>query len=236
MELADEIQALASRTLAALDASHDHYTYTKRVWRLLQQIVKEGRKFTFRNLTTGTRVDEQVLLGRAQLYVTDYLISSTFQHFVSLFEDFFFGLLRQWLAAYPGSLSKKQVEVGAVLKAPDKAAIILTVVDKELNDLKYERVADWFAHLERLANLGCPTTTEIEKMAEIKASRDILVHNNGVVNAIYVGKAGRRARYRDGQKLEVSEQYHRESWETIKKVVHDLAAAAVAKARHSPPS
>jgi hypothetical protein len=206
MPLADEIQALANRTLSALDASHDYYTYTKRVWRLLQQIVKEGRTFTFRNLTTGTRVDEQVLLGRAQLYITDYLISSTFQHFVSLFEDFVFGLLRSWLAAYPGSLSRKQVEVSAVLKAPDKAAIVLAVVDRELNELKYECVADWFAHLERLANLGCPATEEIEKLAEIKASRDILVHNNGVANAIYVGKAGRRARYQDGVNLEISEQ------------------------------
>jgi hypothetical protein len=233
MGLTDDIQLLTSRTVSALDAGHDYYTYTKRVWRLLQQIVKEGRKFTFRNLTTGTRVDEQVLLGRAQLYVTDYLMSSTFQHFVSLFEDFFFGLLRCWLAAYPGSLSKKQVEMGAVLQALDKAAIVLTVVDKELNELKYERVADWFAHLERLANLGCPTADEIERLAEIKASRDVLVHNNGVANAIYVAKAAKHARYQDGEKLEIPEQYHRESWGTIKNVVRDLSIATIAKARHS---
>lgn len=235
MALADEIQALANRTLFALDASHDYFTYTKRVWRLLQQIVEEGRKFTFRNRTTGTRVDEQVLLGRAQLYVTDYLISSTFQHFVSLFEDFFFGLLRRWLAAYPGSLSNKQLEMSAVLKAPDKTAIVLSVVDKELNERKYKRVADWFSYLEQLANLGCPTTEEIEILAEIKASRDILVHGNGMANAIYVEKAGRRARCQDGQKLEIPEQYHRESWETIKKVVYDLSSAAITKSRRSLP-
>ncbi len=233
MALADDIQAVTARTLSALNASHDYYTYTKRVWRLLQQIVKEGRKFTFRNLTTGTRVDEQVLLGRAQLYVTDYLMSSTFQHFVSLFEDFFFGLLRCWLAAYPASLSKKQVEMSAVLKAPDKSTIVLTVVDKELNDLKYERLADWFAYLERLTKLGCPTADEIEKLAEIKASRDVLVHNNGIVNATYVSKAGSRARYKDGEKLEISEQYHRASWETISKVVLDISAAALGKAQSS---
>jgi hypothetical protein len=222
MALTDNIQTLTGRTLSALEASHDYYTYTKRVWRLLQQIVKEGRKFAFRNLTTGTKVDEQVLLGRAQLYITDYLMSSTFQRFVSLFEDFFFELLRFWLAAYPGSLSKKQVEIGAVLKAPDKSAIILTVVDKELNELKYERLADWFAYLERLTNLGCPTTDEIGKLAEIKASRDILVHNNGIANATYVSKAGTRARYKDGERLEIPEPYHRASWETISRVVRDV--------------
>jgi hypothetical protein len=235
MALADDIQALTRQTVSALEASHDYYTYTKRVWRLLQQIVKEGRKFTFRNLTTGTRVDEQVLLGRAQLYITDYLMSSSFQHFVSLFEDFFFELLRYWLAAYPGSLSKKQVEMGAVLKAPNKSAIVLTVVDKELNELKYERLADWFAYLEMLTNLGCPTADEIEKLAEIKASRDILVHNNGIANAIYVSKAGTWARYRDGERLEIPERYHRTSWEAINKVVRDVSAAAIAKIGHSHP-
>lgn len=124
MALADDIQELATRILAALDAGHDYYTYTKRVWRLLQQIVREGRTFTFRNLTTGTVVDEQALLARAQPYVTDYLMSSTFQHFVSLFEDFFFDFLRLWLAANPGRLSKKQVEFGAILKATDREALL----------------------------------------------------------------------------------------------------------------
>jgi hypothetical protein len=233
--LADEIRALTTRTLAALQASHDYHTYTKRVWRLFQQVVKEGRKFTFRNVATGTRVDEQALRGRAQLYVTDYLAPATFQHFVSLFEDFFFGLLRCWLAAYPSSLSRKQVEVGAVLKAPDKSAIVLAVVDRELNELKYDRLADWFAYLERLAGLGCPTADEIAGLAEIKASRDILVHNNGIANATYVSKAGTRARYHDGEELEIPEQYHRASWEVINKAVRDVSAAAIAKAGRSHP-
>jgi hypothetical protein len=235
MSLADEIQALTSRTLSALAASHDYFTYTQSMWRLLPEIVQEGRKFTFRNLSTGTQADEQLLLGLAQPYVADYLMSSTFQHFVSLFEDFFFEFLRGWLAAYPDSLSRKQVEMGAVLKAPDKTAIVLTVVDKELNELKYQRLEEWFAYLDRLANLDCPTADEIEKLAEIKASRDILVHNNGIANATYVSKAGNLARYGDGEKLEIPEQYHLASWETINKVVRDISAAAIGKARRSHP-
>ena len=229
MALDDEIQALATRTVSALEASHDYYTYTKRVWRLLQQVVKEGRTFSFRNLTTGTRVDENVLLGRAQLYVTDYLVASSFQHFVSLFEDFVFGLLRSWLAAYPAGLSSKQIDMAAVLAAPDKGAIVLLIVDKELNDLKYKRLAEWFAYLDRLANLGCPTGDQIEQLAEIKASRDVLAHNNGIVNSTYVTKSGNRARYQNGEKLEIPEPYHRESWELIRKVVRDLSAAALGK-------
>jgi hypothetical protein len=232
MALADEIQTLATRTVSALGASHDYYTYTKRVWRLVQGLVREGRTFSFRNLTTGTRVDEKQLLSRAQDYVTNYLISSSFQHFVTLFEDFVFGLLRSWLAAYPAGLSGKQIEMGAVLAASDTSELVLMVVDKELNDLKYKRVLEWFTYLDRLVNLGCPTIDEIEQLAEIKTSRDILAHNNGIVNATYVSKAGNRARFQIGERLEISEPYPRASWETIRKVVHDVSAAAIVRARH----
>ncbi len=83
-----------------------------------------------------------------------------------------------------------------------------------------------------MTNLGCPTADEIEKLAEIKASRDILVHNNGIANATYVSKAGTRARYLDGEKLEIPEHYHRASWETINKAVRDVSTAAIGKVGH----
>lgn len=230
MAVGDDIQELADHGLAALTASHDYYTHTKAAWRLLEHNVKEGRRFTVRDTTTGTVADQQALLGLSQPYVASYLRSSTFQHFVSLFEDFFFDLLRLWLAAHPGSLAKKKIEFGTVLKAPDKAAITLAVVDRELNELRYERVADWFAYLDKLVHLGCPTADEKERIAEIKASRDILVHNKGMVNAVYVVKAGSRARYQDGERLEIPEPYHRESWTTITKVIREVSGAAVQKA------
>jgi hypothetical protein len=233
MALVDEIRDLEVRVLSSLDASHDYYAHTKVVWRLLQQDVKKGAIFTIRNRETGTTINQQELVGRAQLYVTDYLTSATFQQFVSLFEDYFFSLLRCWLAAFPDSLSKMQVEIGDVLKASGISEIVGAVVDKKLNDLTYKRVEGWFDYLNGLTNLNCPTAVEIEKLAEIKASRDILVHNNGIANATYLSKAGQFARYRDGDRLDIPEQYHRESWQTIKKVIQDISTAAMNKAPDS---
>ncbi len=229
MDLAKEIQELAVRTRESLNSSHDYFVHTKRVWRLMRETVNEGRKFNFQNKLTGTDVDERELVGRSRRYLKTYLRSATFQHFVGLFEDFFFDFLRLWLATYPGSLAKKTLEFNTVLKAADKDAIVLHVVDKELNELKYERIADWFAYLDKLARLGCPTAAEIAQLAEIKAARDILVRNKGIVNSTYVDKAGSRARFQNGERLEMPEPYHRESWELIKKVVAEIAAAALAK-------
>jgi hypothetical protein len=234
MGLAEDIRGVAGVALAALDDTHDYYTHTERAWGLIRRVVRDGRKFTFVSPHTGTRADERAILALSRGYIADNLASATFQHFVSTFEDFFFDLLRLWLAAYPGSLSKKQLEFSTVLNAPDIATVVLAVVDRELNEIKYERVADWFAYLERLAKLGVPTGEEIERLAEIKASRDILVHNKGVVNPTYLSKSGKSARFAVGQDLEVDVPYHLASWESIKKLVRDLSTAMIEKV-HPPP-
>lgn len=227
--LREEIHALEKQCLAALAASHDYYFHSRTVWRRLERAVAKGDRFTIRNSATKTKTNQEALVGYIERYVGDYLIVSTFQQFVTVFEDFFFDLLRLWLVAYPGSLSEKDLKFGLVLKAPDKAAITHAVVDRELNELKYEKVADWFDYLERRMNLGCPGKDAIGTLAEIKASRDIVVHNKGIVNVVYLAKAGKRARYQVGERLEIPEHYHRESWETIKQVIAEVADAAINK-------
>ena len=229
MALAEDIQGLADQTLTALDNAHDYFTHTKRAWGLIRQVVNEGREFTFINRQTGTRVDERAAVERSSRYLKENLTSSTLQNFVSIFEDFFFDILRLWLVTYPGSLSKKQLEFGTVVNAPDIATVVLAVVERELNEVKYERVADWFGYLERIAKLGVPAAEEIDRLAEIKAARDILVHNKGIVNATYLTKAGKQARFGVGQKVEIDAPYHLSSWESIKKLVSDLSTAMIAK-------
>jgi hypothetical protein len=230
MPLAQDIQSLIDRSLAALDEAHDYYTHTRAAWRLLQQVVDRGRKFTIQSSATGTKVDQQALVSRAHWYVQNYLTSATFQQFMSLLEDYLFDLMRLWLAVYPGSLSRKQIDVETVLRSPDRSAILLAVIDRDLADLRYQRVADWFRHLDRLVTLDCPSQDEIERLAEIKATRDVMVHNKGFANAIYVSKSGSRARFKDGERVEIPEQYHRESWDLIRKVVRDVGEAVMKKA------
>lgn len=229
MALRDQIADLRDEILAALDASHDYYAYTEVAWRLVQDAVDQGRTFTIRNQATGNAVNESELSALAQGYVAGFLASATFQQFVSLFERFVFEFLRLWLTAYPGSLAGNQLRFRTVLDSPDKPSIVEAVVQKEVHELAYQRVADWFDYLEKIAKLGCPHRDEIERLAEIKASRDVLVHNNGIANAVYSDKSMDRARFAEGDILELPEQYHRESWQLIKQVVNDVSNAAINK-------
>jgi hypothetical protein len=185
MALADEIRALRDRVLADLDSAHDYFMDTKTAWRLVKEMIDDGRTFAIRNPTTGTLITQADLATKARGYVAEQITEATFQQFVSIFENFFFDLLRLWLTAYPQSLGGKKVDFKAVLDAADKAEITELVVRKELNEILYDRPAGWFAYLEDKVKLGCPSEQEKERIAEAKASRDVLVHNRGIASRTY---------------------------------------------------
>jgi hypothetical protein len=229
MALADDIRTLRDGVLADLNAAHDYYADTRIAWDTVLRVVAGGDTFNVRNMTTGTVTTESDLALKAPRYIAKELAEATFQQFISIFESFFFDLLRFWLLAYPQNLIGKKVDFKAVLEAPDKDAITLLVVNRELNEVLYERPAGWFAYLEDRAKLGCPRPDEIERIAEAKASRDLLAHNRGVVTRTYEAKAGKLARYKEGQRMDIPEPYHREAWDLLQKVVADIANAAIAK-------
>jgi hypothetical protein len=230
MALADEVRLLRDRALAELNAAHDYYADTKIAWGIVDAYVASGKTFSINNPTTGTTTTQADLAFKARGYITQELAEATFQQFISIFENFFFDLLRLWLLAYPQNLSRKTVDFKVVLDALDKDAIVLLVVNKELNEVLYKRPVDWFKYLEELVHLGCPTADEIDRIAEAKASRDVLAHNRGIASKTYESKAGKLARYKEGDRIDIPELYHRETWELLRKVVDDLSNAASAKA------
>ena len=52
----------------------------------------------------------------------------------------------------------------------------------------------------------------------------------GFANKIYESKAGNLARFHEGERIDITEPYHRETWELIRKIVTDVSDAAIAKA------
>ena len=230
MALADDIRTLRDRTLADLIAAHDYYADTKTAWDFLVRFVTAGTTFHTRNEITGTVSTQVDLAGKAQRYIAEQLTEATFQQFLSIFENFFFDLLRLWLTAHPKSLLGKQVDFRTVLEAPDKDAITELVVDRELNDIAYKRPAGWFAYLEERTKLGLPATEDIERFAESKATRDALVHNRGVAGKSYESKAGRYSRHTDGERIDIPDDYHRATWNLFCRLVPEICDAAIAKA------
>jgi hypothetical protein len=229
MPVTEDLRTIAERADRELDAIHDFFEHSKIVWRSFETVVAEGHKISAENLATGTRIDQDDLVRLAPQYTREYLATFTFRQFVSALEAFLFNFLHRLLLHNPWQLSEKQLDFSAVLKAANRDEIISGVILKQLNDLKYEQLREWFASINKAVKLDCPTEDEIDALAEIKAARDLLEHNAGVVNEIYRRKAGRRACGEVGDHIEIEDAYHLESWRLIKKIVRDLPSAAVGR-------
>jgi hypothetical protein len=226
-----DLERVKARALGALNGEHDYFEFTKAAWNIVTNlIVHDGRSISIRNLTTGTVTENADLVANARDYVAVHLTESTFQQFISIFEIFFGDVARLWLTAYPGSLSSKTISFENVLSLPDKEALIAYVIERHVTDLVYDRPDEWFSYLKKTANLPCLSDEEVRRFAEAKASRDVLIHNEGVANARYVLKSGDAARFKDGERIEISDPYHRATWQLVRKLVTDISDAAIAKA------
>lgn len=160
----------------------------------------------------------------------NYLLSFVHQNQVSLFEHLFFDLLKIMISHQPQSLSgKKQVDYSTVFEAESKEALIGKLIEKELNEIKYKNVCEWFGYLYKIASIPELPKDELEKIAEAKASRDILVHNAGVINQVYIQKSGNASRFSIGEKIDISGCYTRDVWALLSKSLLIVIDAVIAK-------
>ncbi|MGO9920465.1 MAG: hypothetical protein ACLQIB_37965 [Isosphaeraceae bacterium] len=235
MAVADEIDALATRAKNDLDDLVNFGAHIHLIWKHFKVWVHQGNTLKSKNIKTGTEVTERDLLKLYPGYRTTYLQGLSFVQLTTLFEAFVFDFLRLLLTNDPRHLAqKKQIEVGVALSAADRGALVLLVAERELNELKYDRPRAWFDYMSKIVKLGCPTADEIERIAEMKAARDLLIHNSGIVNRIYLDKAGTKKRYAVGDKVVIDRPYFDECWVLAKKLVDDIAAGA--KRRLSKPA
>lgn len=231
MNLRIDIERRSQSAIEALLKAHDYYEDTRSAWTIVcEKIRLNNEQFRWTNVTTGTVTGESDLVTKAQLYLAKELPESTFLQFVSIFEGFVADLLRIWLRRYPKSLSsKKQVNFGTILNAQNLDDVIQEIVDKEVDEVFYGPPVAWFSYFKEKLNWMYPDGADVDKIAEIKTTRDILVHNNGIINAVYLSKAGQGARGAEGQRVEVDEVYHRETWKLLHGVIEKLRDIALNK-------
>lgn len=150
----------------------------------------------------------------------NYFLALVHQHQVALFENAFFEIIRILLIDQPLRLpSKKQIEYSSIINSVSREEIIASLVDRELNELKYKSVVEWFAYLNKLASKCTISDENVGQIAEAKAARDLIVHNGGVVNQIYMKKAGQFARASLGESISVAGEYNRDNWQLFSSTI-----------------
>ncbi|MBF5039514.1 hypothetical protein INP77_08430 [Methylophilus sp. 13] len=157
---------------------------------------------------------KEELLQRYQFLAHQQMPINGIAQLVSISETLLGDIVRNVIMRYPQKLgNKRSVQLSTVLEAQSLEEIHLKAMDTLLNELSYKspnEFSDSFKELTSITLLECPA---FHKYIEMKATRDIHVHNRGVSNKTYLKKAGSHARAKDGQSLPVDIPYFLESYE-----------------------
>jgi len=230
-DLLDRLNAVASDNINAIVQLQDFQVFTGHSYDRYSKMVDAGHlKESVTNARTNTSASSKDLSRQLIGYLDGELPLVCLYQIVAHFEAFFFDFLALLLLHNPHALSaKRQVTVGEVLEAAQYETLLERLIQAELAGLRYSSPADWFAFLRRIVNLDAIKDTDIARLAELKATRDVCIHNRGIANEIYLGKSGAQARVRAGEQLPVARAHTYESADFLREFIRGLADATIAR-------
>jgi hypothetical protein len=133
---------------------------------------------------------------------------------VSRFEFYLSDVIGQFLRHAPKKLtigpkggdSGRQIPVQLLAEATDLDALYDDVIELRLQTIFHAEPKEYCTYFNAVSELGI-ALEEFGDFFEIKATRDLIVHNSLVVNELYLKKAGDKKRGELGEKLQVRREY-----------------------------
>ena len=144
---------------------------------------------------------------------------------ISQLESFLFDTLRLVLMAYPQKLKinvkgleiDRSVPLDALLGKNDLEAVLEEIVESRIVSISYANPKTYLQFIGQLADIDVEDPA-FEDYLAIKATRDLLIHNAGIANAVYRSKAGATARAEVGAQVGIDQRYFDDCVATIKRI------------------
>lgn len=127
-----------------------------------------------------------------------------------------------------GPETERRIDLDLILEVQDMDALIARIIERRLVSVFYASPQQYFDYIQSVLAFELPDDVKAA-YTEVKATRDLLVHNSGVVNQVYLRKAGARARAAEGETIPLDDQYFSESIRRMKRVVTKLYASCLDK-------
>jgi hypothetical protein len=114
---------------------------------------------------------------------------------VAITEDYLSDSLYSILFRFPEKLASndKKIDISLVFDSDNLEELIEKIIAKQIHSVFYSSPAKYFEYLENILSIKIPKELK-EQYAEIKATRDIIVHNGGIINELYLSKSGDKSR------------------------------------------
>jgi len=109
-------------------------------------------------------------------------------YLVTIFESYIADIVREILLTHPNILkSAKQFTAETVLDLGGRKQIVRYLAEKEIEELLYKSFPDIVNYFNRKFNINLSDSgVSVERIVEIMATRNIHVHNGGIVNRRYL--------------------------------------------------
>jgi len=158
---------------------------------------------------------KEELLGRYQYLAFHQLSVNGIVQLVTILEAMLGDVMRAVIMKYPQKLgNKRNIPMTTILEAVSIEEIHLRATDSFLNELAYKSPEEFSESAKTILSINLLECPAFHKYIEVKATRDIYIHNRGIANGIYLRKSASHARVKSGMKLPVDIQYFLESYES----------------------
>lgn len=169
------------------------------------------------------RTDAQVM----EIY-DQYLAAGLYEAFLvstlSRFESFLADVLTAFFLAYPMRITQRvqgipacpQMSAADVINAEDKDQLMSVMVAEHMEQVFRQRPSDYMKYVVEI--VGVKDDKSFLDYYEVAATRDLVVHNSGLINELYIQKAGKKARGDIGDRLTVDKKYFYAALAKMKRV------------------
>lgn len=216
------INLLACQYETQIKTLHDFYTHTLLFYQFFEENhqLKAGSYFMSEMSGSGFRTKE--LLDVAKGYKDHYLTSVVFQQLTNALEHFLADVLTDHFRRHPAALSgNKSIKTKLLKKVSGMSGLLDLMIRNELHDLLYGGLKDLFLYFKNNLGVSVDETT-VETLIEIKATRDVIVHNKGQINDIYLDKTDGFSRGKLGDLVSLNASYIESSFKAVLSAVDCL--------------
>jgi len=165
-------------------------------------------------MSSTRKYRKEQLLSKYQFLAFHQLSINALVQLVTIVETMLGDVLRAVVARYPHKLgAKRTLSIQSVLESTSLEEVHIRATDTLLNELAYKSPAEFAESFQQLLSANLLECPAFHWYMEVKASRDIFIHNRGIANDVYIRKAGSHARVKSGMGLPADIQYFLESYE-----------------------
>ncbi|HXB42355.1 MAG TPA: hypothetical protein VNZ49_17585 [Bacteroidia bacterium] len=163
------------------------------------------------------------LISRYQYLGLTLLPVNGVYQLVTIIETLLGDILKETLKVYPVKIpNKRKVDAEIVLGASSLDEIKNTIINSIINELTYKSPKDFAEEFHKYVGVNLLEKPAFHRYIELKATRDVYIHNSGIASDIYLGKADTLARVKPGDFLPVDIQYFLESYESCLQITEIL--------------